>query len=73
MCTALYVVLCTHCFWSVYIAIPKVNMTRKCHICGSVIASLDDITNFEILPYLLHFSEVLKRMKVINDFVGQCM
>ena len=25
---------------------------------------VDDITNFEILPYLLHFSEVWKRMLI---------
>ena len=29
-------------------------------ICGPVIAYLEDITNLEILPYLLHFSVVLK-------------
>ena len=29
-------------------------------ICGQVIAYLENITNLEILPYLLHFSEVLK-------------
>ena len=28
------------------------------------------LTNFEILPYLLHFSEVLKRMLIIKHFVG---
>ena len=34
----------------------------KVYICGSVIAYLDDIiNNLEILPYLLHFSEVLKK------------
>ena len=38
------------------------------HICfqiyGAVIAYFDDITNLEILPYLLHFSEVVKH---VND------
>ena len=32
------------------------------NICGSVIAYLENITNLEDLPYLLHFSEVLKRI-----------
>ena len=31
-------------------------------ICGPVIAYLEIITNLEILPYLLHFSELLKRI-----------
>ena len=40
------------------------------NICGPVIAYLENITNLEILPYLLHFSEVLKRMLIIKYFVG---
>ena len=40
------------------------------NICGPVIANLKDITNLEILPYLLHFSEVLKRMFIIKYCVG---
>ena len=40
------------------------------NICGPVIAYLEDITNLEILPYLLNFSEVLKRMLIIKYFVG---
>ena len=39
-------------------------------ICGTVIAYLGNITNLEILPYLLHFSEVLKRILIIKYFVG---
>ena len=39
-------------------------------ICGSVIAYLENLTNLEILPYLLHFSEVLKRILIIKYFVG---
>ena len=39
-------------------------------IWGPVIANLENITNLEILPYLLHFSEVLKRMLIIKYFVG---
>ena len=42
----------------------------KVYICGPVIAYLEDITNLEILPYLLHYSEVLKRMLIIKCFVG---
>ena len=38
-------------------------------ICGPVIAYLENITNLEILPYLLHFSEVLKRIFIIKYFV----
>ena len=38
------------------------------YICGPVIAYLEDITNLEILPYLLHFSEVLKRILIIKYF-----
>ena len=40
------------------------------NICGPVIANLEDIANLEILSYLLHFSEVLKRMLIINYFLG---
>ena len=32
----------------------------KCQYLGPVIAYLEDITNLEILPYILHFSEVLR-------------
>ena len=31
----------------------------KVHICVANIAYLDDIANLEILPYGLHFSEVM--------------
>ena len=36
----------------------------------SEILALEDITNLEILPYLLHFSQVLKRKLIIKYFVG---
>ena len=39
-------------------------------ICCPVIAYLENITNLENLPYLLHFSEVLKRIFIIKHFVG---
>ena len=34
------------------------------------IAYLDDIANLEILPYGLHFSEVMSFTKIIKDFDG---
>ena len=39
----------------------------KVHICDAKIAYLDDIVNFEILPYGLHFSEVIKLSKMLMD------
>ena len=39
-------------------------------IFGPVIVYLENITNLEILPYLLHFSEFLKRILIIKYFVG---
>ena len=47
-----------------YICFPNVI------ICGSVIAYLENITNLEILPYLLLFSEVLNRILIIKYVVG---
>ena len=41
----------------------------KVHICGAKIASLDDMANLEILPYGLHFSEVMSFTKNIKDVV----
>ena len=37
----------------------------KVHICVAKIAYLDDIANLEILPYGLHFSEVMSFTKMI--------
>ena len=48
----------------------RLYLLSKVYICSSVIAYLEDIANLEILPYLLHFSEVLKRMLIIKYFVG---
>ena len=50
--------------------IHYIGVTINVNICGPVIADLEDITNIEILRYLLHFSEVLKRMLIIKYFVG---
>ena len=40
------------------------------HICDAKIAYLDDIANLEILPYGLHFSEVMSITKIIKDVDG---
>ena len=37
------------------------------HICDAKIAYSDDIANLEILPYGLHFSEVMSFTKIIKD------
>ena len=42
----------------------------KVHICDAKIAYLDDIANLEILPYGLHFSEVMSFTKIIRDIDG---
>ena len=42
----------------------------KVHICVAKIAYLDDIANFEIIPYGLHFSEVMSFTKIIRDVDG---
>ena len=39
----------------------------KVHTCDAKIAYLDDIANLEILPYGLHFSEVMLFTKIIKD------
>ena len=45
-------------------------MFSKVHICDAKIAYMDDIANLEILPYGLHFSEVMSFTKIIKDVVG---
>ena len=42
----------------------------KVHICDAKIAYLDDIANLEILPYGLHFSEIMSFTKTIKDVDG---
>ena len=46
------------------------NLLSKVHICDAKIAYLDDIANLEILPYGLHFSEVMSSTKFIKDIDG---
>ena len=41
----------------------------KCHYLWPNIAHLENITNLEILPYLLHFSEVIIRILIIKYFI----
>ena len=46
-------------------------MFSKVHICEAKIAYLDDIANLEILPYGLHFSEVMSFTKILKDVDGK--
>ena len=39
-------------------------------ICDTKIAYFDDIADLEILPYGLHFSEVMSFTKIIKDVDG---
>ena len=39
-------------------------------MCNAKIAYLDDITNLEILPYGLNFSEVMSFTKIIMMLMG---
>ena len=42
----------------------------KVHTCEVKIAFLDDIANLKILPYGLHFSDVMPFTKIIKDVHG---
>ena len=42
----------------------------KVHICVAKVAYFDDIANLEILPYGLHFSEVMSFTKIIKMLMG---
>ena len=42
----------------------------KVHICDAKIAYVDDIANLQILPYGLHFSDVMSFTKTIKDVDG---
>ena len=53
-----------------YITLCGAYLFSKVHICGAKIAYLDDIANSEILPYGLHFSEVMSFTKIIKDVDG---
>ena len=53
-------------FWGAY-------LFSKVHICDSKIVFLNNIANLEILPYGLHFSEVVSFTKIIKDVDGLYM
>ena len=42
-----------------YVTLSAAYLFSKVHICDEKIAYLDDIVDLEILPYGLHFSEVI--------------
>ena len=42
-----------------YVTLGGPYLFSKVHICDAKIAYLDDIANLKILPYGLHFSEVM--------------
>ena len=45
----------------------------RVHICDAKKAYLDDIAKLEIIPYGLHFSEVMSFTKIIKDVDGYYM
>ena len=53
-----------------YVTLWGAYLFSKGHICDVKIAYLDDIANFEILPYGLHFSKVMSFTKLIKDTDG---
>ena len=50
----------------------NISYTLRCifDFKGPKIANLDDIANLEILPYGLHFSEIISFTKIIKDADG---
>ena len=53
-----------------YLALWGAYLFSKFHICNVKLAYLDDKANLEILPYGLHFSEVMSFTKIIKDVDG---
>ena len=53
-----------------YVTLWGAYLFSKVHICDAKIAYLDDIANLEILPYGLHFSDVMSFTKIIKDVDG---
>ena len=53
-----------------YVALWGAYLFSKVHIWDAKIAYLDDIASLEILPYGLHFSEVISFTKIITDVDG---
>ena len=53
-----------------YVTLLGAYLFSKVHICDAKIAYLDDTFGLEILPYGLHFSEVMSFTKIITDVDG---
>ena len=53
-----------------YITLWGAYLFSKVHIYDAKIAYLDDIANLEILPYGLHFSDIMSFTKIIRDVDG---
>ena len=53
-----------------YVTLWGAYLFSKVHICDAKIAYLDDIASLEILPYGLHFWEVMPFTKIITDVDG---
>ena len=53
-----------------YVTLWGACLFSKVYICDSKIAHFDGIANLEILPYGLHFSEVVSFTKIIKDADG---
>ena len=53
-----------------YVTLWGAYLFSKVHICDTKLAYLDEIANLEILPYDLHFSEVMSFTKIIKDVYG---
>ena len=53
-----------------YVTLWGAYLFSKVHICDAKIAYLDDIANLELLPYGLHFSEVMYFNKTIKNVNG---
>ena len=53
-----------------YVTLWGAYLFSKVHICNAKIVYLYDIAYLEILPYGLHFSEVMSFTKIIKDIDG---
>ena len=53
-----------------YVTLRGVYLFSKVHICDAKVAYLDDIAKLEILPYSLHFSEVMLFTKYQKMLMG---
>ena len=50
-----------------YVTLWGAYLSSKVHICDAKVAYLGDIANLEILPYSMHFSEVMSFTEIIKD------